>query len=77
MNVLIIKFAVSVSKLLRVMEFLTSWLSCRLESILLKASLKLQKFALNKQRSRYERMKLQRMLSQAVIHSRPIQRPRD
>lgn len=77
MNVLIIKLAVIASKLLRVMEYLISWLSCKVEYILLRASLKLQSFALNKQRSRYERTKSRLTISRAVIPSQHTQRPRD
>ena len=58
MNNLIIKCALSVSKLLRGMEFLISWSSYHSESILLRASLRLQKYALNKQRSILERTRL-------------------
>lgn len=77
MNTLIIKLLFKGSKLLRGMEFLISWLSCRMESFLLRASLKLQGYALNKLRSKSKQIQFRQALSHLVSRSQHTQKRDD
>ena len=77
MNTLIIKLLFNASRILRAMEFLISWLSCRLESFLLRASLKLQGYALNKLRSKSKQIQYRQALSRLVSRSQHTQKQND
>jgi len=67
----------SVSRILRLTEFLISWLSCKIEYYLLRASLRLERYVLNSRRSRSNVTKSSKTASTNASHSQPIQRPRD
>ena len=69
------KLLFNVSKILRLTEFLISWLSCKIEYCLLRASLKLEKYALNSQHSRLNATKSSITASTNVSPSQPTRKP--